>query len=59
VEFVDRALERTFDRLAADAGRVAIEGFSDVLGVRPTPPLPAAGALYTPSPFNKSFVLRF
>ena len=29
VEFIDRALEQTFDRLAVDAGRVAIEGFSD------------------------------
>ena len=29
VEFIDRALEQTFDRLAVDAGRVAVEGFSD------------------------------
>jgi phospholipase/carboxylesterase len=29
VEFIDRALRQTFDRLAVDAGRVAIEGFSD------------------------------
>jgi phospholipase/carboxylesterase len=29
VEFIDRALKQTFDRLAVDAGRVAIEGFSD------------------------------
>ena len=29
VEFIDRALEQTFERLAVDAGRVAIEGFSD------------------------------
>ncbi len=29
VQFIDRALQQTFDRLAVDAGRVAIEGFSD------------------------------
>jgi phospholipase/carboxylesterase len=29
VEFIDRALKQTFDRIAVDAGRVAIEGFSD------------------------------
>jgi phospholipase/carboxylesterase len=29
VEFIDRALKQTFDRLAVDAGRLAIEGFSD------------------------------
>ena len=29
VEFIDRALEQTFDRLAVDAGRLAVEGFSD------------------------------
>jgi phospholipase/carboxylesterase len=29
VEFIDRALQHTFDRLAVDAGRLAIEGFSD------------------------------
>ena len=29
VEFIDRALERTFDRLAVDARRLAITGFSD------------------------------
>ena len=29
VEFIDRALQQTFDRLAVDAGRVGIEGFSD------------------------------
>ena len=29
VEFIDRALQQTFDRLTVDAGRVAIEGFSD------------------------------
>ncbi len=29
VEFIDRALGQTFDRIAVDAGRVAIEGFSD------------------------------
>jgi poly(3-hydroxybutyrate) depolymerase len=29
VEFIDRALRQTFDRLAVDTGRVAIEGFSD------------------------------
>jgi predicted esterase len=29
VEFIDWALEQTFDRIAVDPGRVAIEGFSD------------------------------
>ena len=29
VQFIDRALKQTFDRLAVDAGRLAIEGFSD------------------------------
>ena len=29
VEFIDRALEQTFDRLAVNAGRLAVEGFSD------------------------------
>ncbi len=29
VELIDRALIQTFDRLAVDTGRVAIEGFSD------------------------------
>ena len=29
VEFIDRALGQTFDRLAVDAGRLAITGFSD------------------------------
>ena len=29
VEFIDRALEQTFDRLAVDAKRLAVEGFSD------------------------------
>ena len=29
VEFIDRALGQTFDRIAVDAGRVAVEGFSD------------------------------
>ena len=29
VAFIDRALERTFDRLAVDAGRLAAVGFSD------------------------------
>ena len=29
VEFINRALQQTFDRLAVDAGRVAVEGFSD------------------------------
>jgi phospholipase/carboxylesterase len=29
VEFIDRALQQTFDRIAVDAGKVAIEGFSD------------------------------
>jgi phospholipase/carboxylesterase len=29
LEFIDRALKQTFDRIAVDAGRVAIEGFSD------------------------------
>ena len=29
VEFIDRALEQTFDRLAVDAGRLAVAGFSD------------------------------
>jgi phospholipase/carboxylesterase len=29
VEFIDRALGRTFDRLNVDAGRLAITGFSD------------------------------
>ncbi len=29
VEFIDRALKQTFDRLAVDPGRLAIEGFSD------------------------------
>jgi phospholipase/carboxylesterase len=29
VEFIDRALEQTFDRLAVDARGLAIEGFSD------------------------------
>ena len=29
VEFIDRALEQTFDRLAVDARRLAVEGFSD------------------------------
>ena len=29
VEFIDRALKQTFDRLAVDAGRLAVEGFSD------------------------------
>ncbi len=29
VEFIDRALEQTFDRLAVDAKKLAVEGFSD------------------------------
>jgi phospholipase/carboxylesterase len=29
VEFIDRALEQTFERLAVDAERLTIEGFSD------------------------------
>jgi phospholipase/carboxylesterase len=29
VEFIDRALEQTFDRLAVDAEHLAVEGFSD------------------------------
>lgn len=29
VEFIDRALEQTFDRLAVDAARLAVTGFSD------------------------------
>ena len=29
MEFIDRALKQTFDRIAVDAGRVAIERFSD------------------------------
>jgi phospholipase/carboxylesterase len=29
VKFIDRALEQTFDRLAVDAGRLALTGFSD------------------------------
>jgi phospholipase/carboxylesterase len=29
VEFIDRALQRTFDRLSVDAGRLAATGFSD------------------------------
>ncbi len=29
VEFIDRALKQTFDRLAVDAGRLAVAGFSD------------------------------
>ena len=29
VRFIDRALERTFDLLAVDAGRLAVAGFSD------------------------------
>ncbi len=29
VEFIDRALERTFDRLAVDARKLAVAGFSD------------------------------
>ena len=29
VEFIDRALEQTFDRLAVDAGTLAMAGFSD------------------------------
>jgi phospholipase/carboxylesterase len=29
VRFIDRALEQTFDRLAVDAGRLAVAGFSD------------------------------
>jgi phospholipase/carboxylesterase len=29
VEFINRALEQTFDRLAVDAGRLAVAGFSD------------------------------
>jgi phospholipase/carboxylesterase len=29
VEFIDRTLKQTFDRLAVDAGRLAVEGFSD------------------------------
>ncbi len=29
VEFIDRALKRTFDRLSVDAGRLAVTGFSD------------------------------
>jgi phospholipase/carboxylesterase len=29
VEFIDRALERTFGRLAVDPGRLAVAGFSD------------------------------
>ena len=29
VEFIDRALEQTFDRLAVDAGSLAVAGFSD------------------------------
>jgi phospholipase/carboxylesterase len=28
-QFIDRALERTFERLAVDAGRLAVAGFSD------------------------------
>jgi phospholipase/carboxylesterase len=28
-EFIDRALEQTFDRLAVDAKKLAVEGFSD------------------------------
>jgi phospholipase/carboxylesterase len=29
VEFIGRALEQTFDRLAVDAKKLAVEGFSD------------------------------
>jgi len=29
VEFIDRALERIFDRISVDAGRLAVTGFSD------------------------------
>jgi predicted esterase len=29
VEFIDRALEQTFDRLAVDTKKLAVEGFSD------------------------------
>ncbi len=29
VEFINRALEQTFDRLAVDAEKLAVEGFSD------------------------------
>ena len=29
MEFIDRALKQTFDHLVVDAGRLAIEGFSD------------------------------
>jgi len=40
VEFIDRALKQTFDRLAVDAGRLAVAGFSDgasyALSIGPT-----------------------